>query len=158
MSLNRMIAAGAAVAVLASTMVFAGSHSTPESAAVKSRQAVMLLRGANAGVLFNMVKGSMDYDAVAAQAAADNLVSLATTMNQMAYWPPGSSSADMEGTTALPAIWEAGSDVGAKGKAMVDAAMAMQAAAGSLDGVKANIGAVGGACTACHKAYRQPES
>ncbi len=29
--------------------------------------------------------------------------------------------------------------------------------AGSLDGVQANMNALGGACGACHKLYRQPE-
>jgi cytochrome c556 len=35
--------------------------------------------------------------------------------------------------------------------------MALQGAAGTLDGLRASIGPVGGACGACHKAYREPQ-
>ena len=128
-----------------------------EDPAVKARKAHMDLYAFNLGTLGAMAKGSVDFDAAAAQAAADNLVAL-TSVNQMAYWLPGTSNADMEGTRALPAIWAEGSDVGDKAKALVDAAMAMQAGAGSLDGVRGAMGAVGGACGGCHKAYRAPDS
>ena len=41
---------------------------------------------------------------------------------------------------------------------MVDAATAMQAAAGTgLDGLKTAMGEVGGACGGCHKAFRVPQ-
>ena len=79
----------------------------------------------------------------------------------MSYWPPGTSTAELgDETKALPAGWESASmdDVMAKGGALAEAAMAMQAAAGSLEGVQASIGAVGGACGGCHKVYRQSDS
>ena len=155
MALNRNVFLGLTAAALTATAVFASSHVTPGQQAAKARQAQMQLQAFNLGTLGAMAKGAVPFDAVAAQAAADNLVSL-SSMNQMGYWLPGSSNADMEGTKALPAIWADGSDVGAKAKALADAAMAMQAAAGSLEGVQGAIGAVGGACGACHKAYRQP--
>ena len=99
----------------------------------------------------------MDFDAGAAQAAADNLAVL-TSMNQMSYWPAGTSTAELgDETRALPAAWENMEDTMAKGAAMAEAAMAMKAAAGSLEGVQGAIGAVGGACGACHKATRQPD-
>jgi len=150
-------AALALAGILSSTMVFAASHSTPESAAAKARQSQMQLYAHNLGVLGGMAKGATAYDADTAQAAADNLAAL-VALKQIGYWLPNSSTDDMEGTAALPAIWQAGSDVGAKGKAMADAVMAMQAAAGSLEGVQASIGALGGACGACHKAYRKPSN
>ena len=74
-----------------------------------------------------------------ATGAASNLAALAV-LDQSSYWPTGTSTADMEGTRALPAIWESGADVGAKAKALVEATMAMEAAAGSLDGIQANMG------------------
>ncbi len=156
MQFTRIIATGAAVAVLAGPMAIAESHNTPEAMAIKARQAHMQLNQFNAGTLFGMAKGDIDFDAAAAQAAADNLAAL-SSLNQMAYWAPGTSNTDLEGTRALPAIWEAGSDVMAKVDDFHTAAMAMAENAGTLDGVKANIGAVGAACTACHKAYRAPE-
>ena len=154
MALNRHIISGLAIVALTATAVFAASHGG--NPAVKARKAHMALNGNNAGVLFGMAGGKRDYDAGAAQAAADNLLALAT-MNQMAYWPPGSSTDDLgDETRALAAIWADGSDIGAKAGAMVDAATAMQAAAGSLEGVQGAIGALGDACNACHKAFRAP--
>lgn len=156
MRFSSIIATGT-LAVMTATMAFAEAHSTPEGVAASARQAHMQLYAFNLGVLGNMAKGSVDFDAEASQAAADNLASL-SSMHQMAYWMPGTSSTDMEDSRALPAIWESGSDVGEKAKGLTEAAAAMQAGAGTLDGVRANIGAVGGACGACHKAYRAPDS
>ena len=157
MALNRHVILGLTAATLAATGVFAASHTTPEGAAIKARQAQMQLYAYNLGTLGAMAKGATPFDASAAQAAADNLAAL-SSLNQMSYWLPGTSTADTEGTKALPAIWESGSDVGTKAKGLVDAAMTMQGAAGSLEGVQGAIGAVGGACGACHKAYRQSDS
>jgi cytochrome c556 len=156
MRFSRILATGVVSAVLAGTMVFA-ANDTPQGAAAVARQSQMRLYAFNLGQLGAMAKGAVEYNAGAAQAAADNLVALATS-NQMSYWIPGSSTADMEGTAALPAIWQPGSEVGAKGKALAEAALAMQAAAGSLDGIRASIGTVGGACGSCHKAYRKPKN
>lgn len=155
MKIFRLLIVGSALAALAATNTIAGSHSEANPA-VKARQAHMGLFSFNLGALGAMAKGEADYDAAAAQAAADNLLAL-SALNQMAYWTPGTSNADLEGTRALPAIWEAGSDVMTKVDDLHTAAMAMAENAGTLDGVKANIGAVGAACGACHKAYRAPE-
>ena len=116
----------------------------------------MQLYSFNLCILGAMAQAKIDYDADAAQAAADRLAALAT-MNQGAYWLPGSDSDSLEGSRALPAIWEPGSKAGEIGAAMAEAAMAMQAAAGTgLEGVQANMRALGGACGACHEDYRKP--
>ena len=65
----------------------------------------------------------------------------------------------MEGTRALPAIWENQADLGAKWSALGEAAKGLQAAAGTdAAAIGAALGAVGGTCKACHDAYRAPES
>lgn len=151
----RILVSGAAVAAMAATATFGGSHSQ-ENPAVKARKAQMALQSFNAGPLFAMAKGDMDFDAGTAQAAADNLVAL-TGMNMMRYWPEGTSNADIEGTRALPAIWEPGSEAQKHMQDLHQAAMTLAENAGTLEGVQSNIGAVGGACGACHKAYRAPE-
>lgn len=127
--------------------------------AVKARQAQMQLNAFNIGLLGGMAKGDIAYDADAASGAASNLAAL-TRMNQSRMWPKGSDNVALGSETrALPAIWEEGSDIMAKGMALGEAAAAMEAAAGGgLDSLKGAIGALGGACGACHKAYRQPES
>ena len=103
-----------------------------------------------------MAKGEVDYDAAAAQKAADNLLS-AVTIDTSMLWPAGSDSAADPTSTALPDLWAEGAEVAPKGKAMVEAATAMQAEAGKgLDNLKAAMGAVGAACGGCHKAFRKP--
>lgn len=156
MRIFRTFATGITVAALASTVVFAASHGGSDNPAVKARSAHMGLYNFNLGILGAMAKGEAEFDAGAAQAAADSLVAL-SSLNQMSYWPEGTSNADMEGTRALPAIWEADSTVMAKVADLNTAAVAMAAAAGTLDGVRASMGGVGGACGACHKLYRAPE-
>lgn len=156
MRFTRILATGITVAALAGTVAFAAAHNTPEAQAIKARQSHMQLYSFNLGVLGAMAKGTVEFDAGAAQAAADNLAAL-SGLNQMAYWIPGTSTTDSENTKALPALWEEGSSAVQKGKDLNTAAMAMAENAGSLDGVRANIGGIGGACGACHKLYRQPD-
>ncbi len=158
MTLTRKTMLGLGAALIAATTAFAGGHSaSPEEKAVKARQAHMQLYSFNLGILGGMAKGEMDFNADLAQAVAGDLATLAT-MSQAAYWLPGTTTDDMEGTNALPAGWEMMEDTMAKAMALGEAANAMAAAAGTLEGVQGAIGAVGGACGACHKATRKPQS
>lgn len=147
----------AAVILAISTGGLAVAHEN-ENPAVKARQMVMSLYAHHLGTLGAMAKGSVDYDAEAATRAATNLVTL-TQLNQMAMWPQGTDSGAIKGTRAKVEMWSSFPDVGAKSKALDDAAMAMQAAAGSsLEDLRGAMRPLGGACGACHKAYRVPES
>ncbi len=155
MTYSRIIGATAIAASLLAVQAMAASHGqTPQQAAVKARQATMTLYSFNIGVLGAMAQGKADYDADAAMAAAGNLAKLTST-NQATIWIPGTSNADMQGTRALPAIWQEGSDVGAKAGAVAEAAAAMADAAGNgLDALQAAMGPLGQACGACHRSYR----
>jgi cytochrome c556 len=126
---------------------------------IDARQGNMAYRALQLGVLGAMAKGEAEYNAEAAQKAADNLLA-AVTMDASMLWPQGSDSDALpDETAALPAIWADGSDIGAKVQAMTDAATAMQAAAGTgLEPLQAAMDAVGGACGGCHKAFRKPAS
>lgn len=125
--------------------------------AIKARKAQMTLFAFNLGPLGAMAKGEAPYDAAAASAAAGNLAKLAS-MNLAAYFPEGSARGQVEGTRALPAIWENGADVMAKVAALNEATAALSAAAGTdLASLQAALGPVGQACGACHQAYRAPE-
>ncbi|WP_170364019.1 c-type cytochrome [Ruegeria arenilitoris] len=129
-----------------------------ENPAVKARKAVMQLYAFNLGTLGGMAKGEVEYNAEAATRAANNLVAV-TQIDQSAMWPAGSDNVSDPSSRALPAIWENFPDVSAKGKAMAEAAVAMQAAAGQdVEALKAAMGPLGGACSACHKAYRAPKN
>lgn len=141
-------------------LVVADGHITDKQieTAIKARQAHMQLYSFHLATLGGMAKDEIPYDAEAATAAADSIVAL-TQLPQGGYWLPGSDSGSVEGTRALPAIWEEGSEAGQKGADLAEAALAMQTAAGTdLDALKASMGALGGACGGCHKPYRQPNN
>ncbi len=126
------------------------------SAFINARQGHMQIMSFNSGILGNMVRGNTEYDAVAAQTAADNLAALAT-VDGRPYWAPGSDSAAVEGTRALPAIWENPAEFGADWGAYAQAVTAVQAAAGTgLDDLRVALGPLGSACGACHDDFRQP--
>ena len=142
----------AAIAIAGAAM--AASHNG--NPAVKARQSQMTLYAFNVGILGGMAKGEVAYDAEAAQAAADNLAAL-TTLNHRAYWPPGTSNAELgDETRALPAIWESGSTAAEIGGQLAEAAKNLAAVAGNgQEAIGPALGPVGGACGACHKANRQ---
>lgn len=154
--MKRLLAGATLLAVTLSGAAIA--QDAPFAREIKARQGIMVYRAMQLGVLGGMAKGEIDYNAEAAQKAADNLV-VAVTLDQSMLWPKGSGHSANAASTANDDIWKDGSDIGAKGKAMVEAAMAMQAAAGGgLDSLKAAMGPVGEACGACHKAYRIPQN
>ncbi len=147
----------AGLTLVASTAI-AGGHAGPLDAAMGARQAQMKLYSFNLGILGGMAQGKAEYDAAAASAAASNLAAL-STMDQSAMWPQGSDSASLEGSRALPAMWENFPDVIEKGTALATAAAAMNENAGNgLEALQASMGALGGTCGACHKVYRAPNN
>ena len=153
-SIARVSISALAAAALA-TAALAASHGGSLPLEVKARQGHMTLYQLNAGALFGMAQEKIPYDAEAAAAAASNLAALAK-LNQSAYWQEGTDSDSLEGTRALPALWDDIPRVIEISQSLSAAADTMAASAGDgLDAVKANIGAVGKACSDCHEAYRQ---
>lgn len=127
---------------------------TPEEKAVETRQGYFSLLGANMGVFAGMAKGQIDYDAEAAQKAADNVV-LLSSYNTGHLFMEGTSSLDLDNTRALPDIWDDMAGVEAKFADLNKAALAMQAVAGNGKAEMAGaLGTLGGACKSCHDDYR----
>ena len=125
--------------------------------AVDMRKSQFKLYSFNLGVLGGMAQGEIEYDAEAAQTAADNLYHL-TRHDQGRMWPEGSDNASIEGTRALPAIWDDLEGFANRFSALQDGAAAMQIAAGEgLDTMRGALGGVGGACQACHQEFRASE-
>lgn len=143
-----------ATAVAIASAAFAGGHGGNPS--VKARQSHMQLYQFNLATLGGMAKGEIEYDAEAAQAAANNLAAL-STLSQRGYWAPGTSTDDLgDQTRALPALWQEGSEAGQIGGRLAEAAAALATVAG--DGQQAlgpALGPVGGACSNCHENYRR---
>lgn len=159
MRISRYWVAGALVAGITAVTAAADNHIDPATMnAVKARQAHMKLYAFNISLLGGMAKGEIDYNADAASAAAGNLAAL-TRMDVSRMWPMGSDNAALgEATDALPAIWAEGSQVMDKGKALGEAAAAMEAAAGGgLEALQGAMGALGNSCGGCHKLYRHSD-
>ena len=124
--------------------------------AIKARKAQMQLYAFNLGLLGDMAKGAVAYDASAAAAASNNLAMLAS-LDQSRLWPQGSDNMSVDNTRTLPDLWDNIDDAIAKGRATAEAASAMAAVAGTgLEALQGQMGALGGSCGACHKAYRAP--
>lgn len=123
--------------------------------AIKARQGYYQVVKHNAGMLFGMAKGNVEYNAEAATTHAQNLKALAD-MNGGSMWPAGSDKASKPGKTrALPVIWETFPAILEKQQAFAAASTNLaNTAGGGFDSLRANIGALGASCTGCHDTYR----
>lgn len=131
--------------VMAGGIAFAQSKATdPE---VKARQQLMDSNGAQAGILGGMASGKTAFDAAAAEAAKQQLIANAADI-PVKFKP---EATDPE-SRAKPEVWTSWDDFAASAAKLGAAAAALDAS--SLDGVKAGMGAIGGACKDCHTAYR----
>jgi cytochrome c556 len=124
---------------------------------IKARQGEMDIMALNIGIIANMARGTAPYDAAAAQEAANNLAAVSSITQTATLWPEGSDNAAAQNTNALPAIWTNLDDFTAKWAAYGTAAQGLAAVAGNgQEALGAALGPVGGACGACHEAYRAP--
>lgn len=124
--------------------------------AVKARNGQMAIISYNMGILGDMAKGNMDYDAALATGAVTNLAA-AASMDVVTLWPEGSDNGAHPTTRAAPAIWSDMDGFKAKFAEMEAAAKGQLEAAGAgADGIGAVAGAIGGTCRGCHETYRGP--
>jgi len=139
-----------------SLMIPAFAAKDPNLKLIAARKGDMQLRSFNAGPLFGMAKGKVQYDAELASMLANNLLML-TKMNNGRAWEKGTDvSAYPDDTTALAKIWEAGSGVGEKGKAFKKAVKELSMEAGNgLDALKPKVSALGKSCKGCHDDFRK---
>ncbi|MEO8241848.1 MAG: cytochrome c [bacterium] len=114
---------------------------------VKARQTIMDHNGGAMKVLVDMIKGATPFDAAAADAAKATLVEDAAAIP--AAWTVNATDPESH---SKPEIWTNMEDFTAKAGALGTAAAALDTT--SLDGIKAGMDALGGACGACHKAYK----
>lgn len=148
--------AGMTLALIAFSGTGWAQDDAPFKMEIKARQGIMAYRALNIGVLGAMAKGEAEYNAEAAQKAADNLVATGTIDASM-LWPEGSDHSVNPASTADAKAWTAEADIGAKDEAFKTAAAAMQSAAGGgLDALKAAMEPLGKSCSGCHEAARIP--
>jgi cytochrome c556 len=114
---------------------------------VKARQDLMGANGAAMKTLGGMASAKIAFDATAAEAAKQVLIANAAgtlvVFKNQASDPAGHAS---------NSIWTAWDDFSAKAGDMGTAAAALDTT--SAESVAAGLGAIGGACKACHTAYK----
>ena len=132
-------------------LIMAGGIALAQSKAadpdVNARQTLMQGIGGSLGALGRMAKGEVAFDAAAAEAAKATLVAnagmIAAKFTNNAADPASKAKAE---------VWTNWDDFVAKGNALTAAANALDAT--SVDGIKAGMGAIGGACKDCHTSYK----
>lgn len=145
-----------AIASLGAFGAWAQSES-PFANTVEMRHGLMMQMATDLGTMGNMAKGKTAYDAAAATKAAANVAAIASVLS-LAQFPEGSANGVVDDSFALPAIWANSDDFLMKITALNTAAGAMKDAAASEATLSEGVGNLAAACTACHKAYRQPEN
>ena len=137
----------------------AAGHDDEFSEAVAARHGFMLAVALEAGPLFDMARGLLEYDA---DIAADHAASLAALLRYDAgrLFVEGTSSDDLPGQTrAKAAVWEDREGFDAAFSDMREAASALAEAAGAGEGAFAEaVGGLGRTCGDCHRRYRGPAS
>ena len=125
---------------------------------IKARQGEMQLKSFNAGPLFGMAKGKIEYNAELASMLANNLL-LQTKLDIGRAWAKGTDNETYFGETdARPEIWTTYPKIAEKGKAYVKAVTELAAVAGNgLDALKSKVGALGKGCKGCHDDFREKE-
>lgn len=147
----------AVVAAMVATGAFAQEAEDPFADAVEMRHGLMLQMQTDVAKMGAMATGEAAYDAVIAAKAAANISAIASVLS-MDQFPAGSEYMASADSFALPALWASQDDFLTKVADLNIATAAMQtAAATDVDGLKAGMAQLGAACSACHKAYRQPE-
>jgi cytochrome c556 len=139
--IGALLTAGAAFAEVAPT--------DPNAIA---REALMKMQGMNAGILGKMAKGEEPYDLAKAEGAKAALIESSSKI-EATFKDQGAAD---PGSRAKPEIWANWDDFLTKAKALNAAATALDVS--SVETIGAGMGAIGGACMDCHKAYQAPES
>ena len=151
--MKKIVVAAAAAIALGAAAGAALAQAKPE-VLVKQRQAGMTLIGKYFGPLGGMAQGKVPFNAQLVQRNADYLAAL----SQMP-WDGFDPSTANEKSRAKPELFKETQKV----KELIDRFQGevkkLQTAAKSGDegAIKAQIGAVGKACGACHDAYREKQ-
>lgn len=114
---------------------------------VKARMDLMGINGQNTKTLGDMASGKTPFDASAAEAAKAALIAAAADI-PVKFEP----EVDDPVSEARPDIWMNWDGFTDKAKGLEAAATAIDVS--SLEGVQAGMGAIGGACKACHSDFR----
>lgn len=145
-----LLATLAAVGAMAA-LPAAAQFQKPEDA-IKYRQSAFTVMGNHVGRIGAMASGRAPFDAKAAAESA-NIVATLAALPGTAFGPGTDKGMP---NRAKPEIWSDAAKFKAANDKMVAEVAKLDAAAksGSLDAIKAAMGAVGGSCKACHDDFR----
>ena len=117
--------------------------------AIKYRQSALFVMAQHFGRLGAMANGRVPYDAAAAAANAE-------VVADMAKLPWAGFGASTEGGKAKPEVWkEAAKFKDHQDKVIAETGkLVIAAKAGNIDALKAQFGATGASCKACHDSFR----
>ena len=122
--------------------------------AIKTRQAAMKAIGGSMGSLVKMIKGEAPFDAAVAKAAVATIGEKAKDFDTL--FPAGSDKGETE---AKATIWsDTAGFKAALAKLQAAAKDNAETVGGSVDTVKATVGALGATCKGCHDGYREKKS
>lgn len=142
-----------AIAAIVAMPVIASADAKDD--AIEARQGYFQMLSINMGVLAGMAKGDVEYDETAASLAAANIEAL-SHYQLPGLFLDGTSSSDMSGSGALPAIWDEPEKFAAGFAGLQQAAAgAAEAVKGGRGDVGAVVGKLGGACKDCHDDFRK---
>ena len=144
---KQVIAVACAAALAACGAALA--QQKPEDA-IKYRQSALFIVGQNFGPLAAMAQGKIPYDKDAAVRYAE----IAAFVMKLPWNSFGPGTDTGGNTKAKPGIWQNLDDFQAKRDKMLAEIEKLPAAAADLDSLKAQVGATGKACKACHDEYR----
>ncbi|GCL65272.1 c-type cytochrome [Pseudaquabacterium pictum] len=145
-----LLATLAAVGAMAA-LPAAAQFQKPEDA-IKYRQSAFTVMGNHVGRIGAMASGRAPFDAKAAAESA-NIVATLASLPGTAFGPGTDKGMP---NRAKPEIWSDAAKFKAANDKMIAEVAKLDAAAksGSLDAIKAAMGAVGGSCKACHDDFR----
>jgi cytochrome c556 len=121
--------------------------------AIEYRQGALGVMGHHFGVIGAMASGKLPFDARAAQANADLVVTLSRLP-----WPAFVPGSDQGDTNARPEVWSQADRFKADAQKLQDAAVKLAAAAAKAtkpDDLKAAFGAAADTCKSCHDDFRK---
>lgn len=151
MSFSRVLTAAVVAACAVTSLPAAAQFAKPEDA-VKYRKSAFQVMAAHFGRIGAMAQGKAPFDAAAAQANAD----LVVTMSKLPFtaFVDGTSGTDKGSPKAT--VWSERAKFDDGAKKMAEEVVKLQAAAktGNLDQVKAAFGNAAGTCKNCRDNYR----
>lgn len=149
--MKRLLLAATAVAGLLTALPAAAQFQKPEDA-IKYRQSAFTVMANHFGRIGAMAQGKAPFDA---KVAADN-AALANSLAKLPFTAFGDGTDKGLPNRAKPEVWKESAKFKAASEKMVGEMAKLEVAAkgGSLDAIKAAVGAVGSSCKACHDDFR----